>query len=130
MRPLWGCENGFVGGRASGTQQKPRLSRWCCLPALMRLSNCGHWSALPHKVRVVDMKLIPNAKQVLLHSYSQRAQGAALAMIGGYSVMPDKWQDSLPMPWVMGMACLALVLGIVGRLIAQPDLAPPTEGGQ
>jgi hypothetical protein len=76
------------------------------------------------------MKLIPNAKQVLLHSYSQRAQGAALAIIGGYQVLPEKWQDALSAPWVMGMACAALVLGIVGRLIAQPELQKPTEGGQ
>jgi len=68
------------------------------------------------------MTLIPNAKQVLLHSYSQRAQAVALALIGGYGVLPDKWQDALPMPWVMGMACVALVLGIVGRLIVQPAL--------
>jgi hypothetical protein len=77
------------------------------------------------------MKLIPNAKQVLRHSYSQRAQGVALALIGGYGLLPDKMQDALPMPAVMGLACVALVLGIVGRLIAQPELQPPqppTEG--
>jgi hypothetical protein len=74
------------------------------------------------------MKLIPNARQVMLHSYSQRAQGVALALIGGYGLLPDKMQDALPMPAVMGLACVALVLGIVGRLIAQPDLQPPAEG--
>jgi hypothetical protein len=76
------------------------------------------------------MKLIPNAKQVALRSYSQRAQGVALALIGGYGVMPEKWQDALPMPAVMGLACAALVLGIFGRLVAQPSLhtqPPPPD---
>jgi protein-S-isoprenylcysteine O-methyltransferase Ste14 len=73
------------------------------------------------------MKLIPNAKQVALRSYSQRAQAAALALIGGYQLLPDKLQDALPMSLVIGTACVALVLGIIGRLIAQPSLhAPPT----
>ena len=71
------------------------------------------------------MKLIPNARQVLLQSYSQQAQGAALAIIGGYQLLPEKWQDALPLPLVLGLACVALVLGIVGRLIAQPK---PQEG--
>lgn len=73
------------------------------------------------------MKLIPNARQVLLQSYSQQAQAAALAIIGGYQVMPEKWQDALPLPLVLGLACVALVLGIVGRLIAQPKLQEPGE---
>ena len=73
------------------------------------------------------MKLIPNARQVLLQSYSQQAQAAALAIIGGYQLLPEKWQDALPLPLVLGLACVALVLGIVGRLIAQPKLQGPAE---
>jgi len=68
------------------------------------------------------MKLIPNAKQVLLKSYSQQMQMAALAGIGGYSALPDKLQDVLPMWAVLGLASALLVLGIVGRLIEQPKL--------
>jgi EAL domain-containing protein (putative c-di-GMP-specific phosphodiesterase class I) len=39
------------------------------------------------------MKLIPNAKKVALYSYSQNAQAVALALIGGYQMMPeiDRW---------------------------------------
>jgi hypothetical protein len=70
------------------------------------------------------MKLIPNARQVLLQSYSQQAQGAALAIIGGYQILPAAWQEALPLPLVLGLACVALVLGIVGRLVAQPGLEP------
>lgn len=68
------------------------------------------------------MKLIPNARQVLLRSYSQQAQGAALAIIGGYQILPEQWQNALPLGLVLGLASAALVLGIVGRLIAQPEV--------
>ena len=73
------------------------------------------------------MKLIPNAKQVLLKSYSQQMQMAALAGIGGYSALPDKLQDVLPMWAVLGLASALLVLGIVGRLIEQPKLKEGAE---
>ena len=68
------------------------------------------------------MKLIPNARQVLLRSYSQQAQVAALAGIGAYGALPDKLKDVLPMWAVLGLASALLVLGIVGRLIDQPKL--------
>jgi len=68
------------------------------------------------------MKMIPNARRVLLHAYSQQAQMAALAGIGAYSALPDKMQDALPMWAVLGLASVLLVLGIVGRLIEQPAL--------
>ena len=68
------------------------------------------------------MKLIPNARQVLLKSYSQQAQLAALAGIGAYGALPDKLQDVLPLWLVLGLASVLLVLGIVGRLIDQPKL--------
>lgn len=74
------------------------------------------------------MKLIPNAKQVLLKSYSQQMQMAALAGIGAYSALPAKMQDVLPQWAVLGLAAALLVLGIVGRLIAQPELKGAENG--
>jgi len=71
------------------------------------------------------MKWIPNVKKVMLHSYSQHAQMVTLAGIGGYSALPDKMQDALPMWLVLGMAAFLLTLGIVGRLIAQPKVSEP-----
>lgn len=73
------------------------------------------------------MELIPNATQVLLYSYSSRAQAAALALVAGYQVMPDSLREALPAPIVMMVASVVLVLGIVGRLITQPDLVPKPE---
>ena len=72
------------------------------------------------------MKWIPNATQVLLHAYSQRAQAAALALVGGYQLMPDKLQDALPASVVMIVACVLLLFGMVGRLIEQPELRVET----
>ena len=74
------------------------------------------------------MKLIPNARQVLWKSYSQQMQMATLAGIGGYSALPEKMQDVLPMWAVLGLAAVLLVLGIVGRLIKQPKLSEATDG--
>ncbi len=74
------------------------------------------------------MKLIPNARRVLLRSYSQQAQFLALTIIGAYGALPDKLQDALPTWLVLGIACGVLVLGIIGRLIEQPALKEPADG--
>ena len=73
------------------------------------------------------MKLIPNAWDVTLHAYSQRAQALALALVGSYQMMPDKFQAAVPPSIVMLIACLLLVLGMVGRVIEQPELRVETE---
>jgi hypothetical protein len=74
------------------------------------------------------MKLIPNAGQVLFHAYSQQAQAAALALVGGYQMLPERLQDALPPSVVMMVACVLLVLGMFGRLVEQPKLK--AEDGQ
>jgi len=68
------------------------------------------------------MKLIPNAWDVTLKAYSQRAQALALALVGSYQMMPAEFQSAVPPSVVMGIACLLLVLGMVGRVIEQPEL--------
>lgn len=88
--------------------------------------------ALVARLRVAwqTVKLIPNARQVLLRSYSQQMQMAALAGIGAYSALPEKLQDVLPVWAVLGLAAALLVLGIVGRLIEQPKLHAEAPDGQ
>ncbi len=76
------------------------------------------------------MKLIPNARQVALRSYSQWAQAASVALLGSYGALPQQMQDLIPMPVLIGLTCTILVLGFIGRLIAQPELAPPQDGQQ
>lgn len=47
-----------------------------------------------------------------------------LAFLGTWSVLPAKFQDALPMPWVIGIAVVLIVLGVVGRMIDQSRGAP------
>ena len=76
------------------------------------------------------MKLIPNARRVLLRSYSQQANLIALAGIAGYNILPDKLQDALPLWLVAGLAATLLTLSIVGRLIEQPRLQEGAQDGR
>jgi uncharacterized membrane protein len=68
------------------------------------------------------MKLIPNAGQVARYSISQWCNYAAVSIIGGYQMLPEKMQQALSVEWVFGLAAAALVFGIFGRLIYQPVL--------
>jgi len=62
---------------------------------------------------------------VLWHAYSQRLQMAVLAGIAAYNILPAKLQDAIP-PWfAMAFVAVLLTLGIVSRLIAQPELTNP-----
>lgn len=67
--------------------------------------------------------LIPNARQVALRSYSQIAQYTAFSIIGGYQALPAEWQKEIPLQMVLVLASVALLCGIVGRLLAQPGLS-------
>ena len=47
------------------------------------------------------------------------------AFLATWALLPAKFQDSLPLPWVLGIAIALLVLGVAGRLIDQtPKDAP------
>ena len=52
--------------------------------------------------------------------FSVQAQALTLAGIGAWQVLPDEMRAAVPASVVLGMAMVLLVLGIVGRLIAQP----------
>ena len=48
-----------------------------------------------------------------------------VAFLATWSVLPAKFQDALPAPWVIGIAVGLIVLGVAGRLIDQtPKDAP------
>ena len=65
------------------------------------------------------MKLIQNWRSAL-RMYSVQAQTVNLAILGSWQALPDDLRGSVPSPVVMGIVAALLVLGIVGRLIAQP----------
>jgi protein-S-isoprenylcysteine O-methyltransferase Ste14 len=71
------------------------------------------------------MKLVDNAKQCW-RWLSVQIPALNIAFLGTWSVLPAKFQDALPMPWVIGIAACLIVLGVIGRLYKQ-DL-PKLDG--
>lgn len=70
------------------------------------------------------MKLIPQWKSAL-RMFSVQAQGLNLAGIAAWMALPDEMRDVVPPSVVLGIAMALLVLGIVGRLVAQPAIEAP-----
>ena len=67
------------------------------------------------------MKLIDNWRQAW-RMLSVQIPTINIAFLGTWAALPDKFQDALPMPWVIGIAVVLIVFGVVGRLIAQPKV--------
>jgi len=44
------------------------------------------------------------------------------AFLGTWAVLPDKFQDALPLPWVIGIAIFLIVAGVFGRLVKQQEI--------
>lgn len=42
-----------------------------------------------------------------------------LAFLGAWAALPAKFQDAIPLPWVIGIAVALIVLGMFGRLVKQ-----------
>lgn len=72
------------------------------------------------------MQLIPNWRAAW-RMFSVQAQAAAVAVLGAWQAVPDDMRAKVPDGVVIGLVAVLLVLGIVGRLVAQPSV---TEGGQ
>jgi H+/Cl- antiporter ClcA len=51
--------------------------------------------------------------------FSVNVHAANVAFLVTWANLPQKFQDSLPLPWVIGIAVGLLVLGVVGRLVDQ-----------
>ncbi len=66
------------------------------------------------------MKLIPDWRKAW-RFFSVQAQALTLAGIGAWQVLPDDLKGAVPVPVAVALAMGLLVLGIVGRLIAQPE---------
>lgn len=69
------------------------------------------------------MKLIPNWRRAW-RMFSVQAQGAALALLGTWQVMPEDLKATLSPTLVGWVAMGLLVFGIAGRLIEQPKVKP------
>ena len=71
------------------------------------------------------MKLVHNWKQSL-GWFSVQVPAINTAFLGTWALLPVKFQDALPMPWVIGIAIVLILLGVAGRLIDQPIKPEPT----
>lgn len=61
------------------------------------------------------MKLVPDWKEAWKWS-SMHAMGTVTALLAAWSRLPQKMQDALPVSWVIGLAVVILLLGMIGRL--------------
>lgn len=48
-----------------------------------------------------------------------------LAFLGTWSALPAKFQDALPLTWVIGIAAALIVFGVIGRLLDQKPKDTP-----
>ncbi len=71
------------------------------------------------------MKLIPEARH-WWRMFSMQAMSAVTALLGAWGAMPDALQARLPGRLVVGVAIALLVLGMVGRLMQQDSVRPPS----
>lgn len=64
------------------------------------------------------MKLVPNWRKARKW-LSIQIPAINIAFLGTWAVLPQKFQDALPVWAVVAIAVALLVLGMVGRLIQQ-----------
>lgn len=66
------------------------------------------------------MKLVDDWKKCL-GWFSVQLPAINAAFLLTWSQLPTKFQDALPLPWVIGIAVGLLVLGVIGRLVKQGE---------
>lgn len=64
------------------------------------------------------MRLVDNWRKAL-GWFSIQIPAVNTAFLLTWANLPPKFQDALPLPWVIGIAVGLLVLGILGRLVKQ-----------
>ena len=69
------------------------------------------------------MNLISNWRSAW-KMFSVQIPALNIAFVSTWAALPPKFQDMLPISWTLGIAVAMIVLGIAGRLIQQPDIAP------
>ena len=67
------------------------------------------------------MQLIPNWRKAW-RMLSVQANTINVAVLAGWSSLPARMQDAIPFYVIVGLAIGLLVLGTIGRLIAQPAI--------
>lgn len=76
--------------------------------------------------RFEQMKLINEWRKIYKY-ISVQIPALNVAFLGTWALLPQKFQDALPIPWVIVIAITLLVAGVAGRMIAQPKLKGKDE---
>jgi hypothetical protein len=67
------------------------------------------------------MTLIPNIKQAW-KMFSIQAQALNAALLVSWQSLPTTFQTILPVQYLLTLAVVLLILGVVGRVIHQPSV--------
>jgi type II secretory pathway component PulF len=71
-------------------------------------------------------KLIPQWRKIYKY-ISVQIPALNVAFLATWALLPEKFQDALPISYVIVIAITLLVAGVVGRMIAQPGLKEKDE---
>lgn len=71
------------------------------------------------------MQLVPNWRKAW-RMLSVQIPAVNVAFLSTWAMLPPKFQDVLPTPWVIGITVGLLVFGVIGRLIDQPKTKEAT----
>lgn len=74
-------------------------------------------------MKILGLQLVDGAGQCW-RWISVRAHALNAAFLATWAVLPQKFQDVLPTPWVLGIAIALLIVGVLGSLVHQPSLDP------
>jgi hypothetical protein len=69
------------------------------------------------------MKLIPNWRKAW-RMFSVQSMAISQAALLTWVSLPDRFQNEVPIKFVIVFAAVMLFLGTVGRLVAQPKVQP------
>lgn len=57
--------------------------------------------------------------------FSMQANALGLAIVGSYAYLPSEFKAEIPSKYVAIAAGVTFILGMVGRMIQQPNVLPP-----
>lgn len=65
-------------------------------------------------------KLVPDAKKSW-RWFSMQAMTLNLGVLTTWSALPEDLKSTIPESWVLGIAIVVTLAGIIGRLVDQPE---------
>ena len=56
--------------------------------------------------------------------FSVQIPAVNVALLATWAALPEKFQNALPASWMLAVAAVLIVIGVIGRLIKQPEVSP------